>query len=87
MAYPEGITSADHIAHDMRAGRFPKQSTIAEFLDEVRNETDRDVLARCMSEPTIESCARATINATRIRNAARAALHPTQQPPHAGDGQ
>lgn len=33
-AYPEGITERDHIAHDMRAGRFPNRSDVATFLAE-----------------------------------------------------
>ncbi len=32
--YPAGVTQRDHIAHDMREGRFPKQSSIPEFLAE-----------------------------------------------------
>jgi hypothetical protein len=32
--YPRGITVRDHIAHDMRAGRFPKRSSIETFLKE-----------------------------------------------------
>ena len=32
--YPEGVTMADHIAHDMRAGRFPNRTTIEQFLIE-----------------------------------------------------
>lgn len=34
--YPRGITVRDHIAHDMRAGRFPKRSSIETFLKERR---------------------------------------------------
>lgn len=33
-AYPAGITGADHIAHDMRMGRFPQASSIETFLAE-----------------------------------------------------
>lgn len=32
--YPEGVTMADHIAHDMTVGRFPEQSDIGTFLAE-----------------------------------------------------
>lgn len=33
-SYPDGVTERNHIAHDMRVGRFPKRSSIAEFLAE-----------------------------------------------------
>jgi len=39
--YPAGITGSDHIAHDMRMGRFPKQSDIATFLAERTAEAMR----------------------------------------------
>jgi hypothetical protein len=32
--YPTGITTADHIAHDIKQGRFPNRSTVGEFLSE-----------------------------------------------------
>lgn len=35
--YPRGITVRDHIAHDMRVGRFPKRSSIETFLKERAN--------------------------------------------------
>lgn len=31
---PEGYSRADHIAHDMRMGRFPEQSTLEAYLSE-----------------------------------------------------
>ncbi len=33
-SYPNGVTSADHIAHDIRMGRFPNRSTTGVFLAE-----------------------------------------------------
>lgn len=33
-AYPEGLGLKEHIAHDIRTGRFPARSTIAAFLGE-----------------------------------------------------
>lgn len=32
--YPAGVSSRDHIAHDMKIGRFPRQSSIDTFLRE-----------------------------------------------------
>lgn len=32
--YPTGVSSRDHIAHDMKIGRFPRQSSIDTFLRE-----------------------------------------------------
>lgn len=32
--YPHGLTSSDHIAHDLKQGRFPKRSTVEQFLSE-----------------------------------------------------
>ena len=32
--YPDGLTERDHIAHDMRAGRFPQRSSIETFTRE-----------------------------------------------------
>ena len=32
--YPEGVTDADHVAHDLRMGRFPEQSSVEQFLRE-----------------------------------------------------
>ncbi len=32
--YPDTLTMADHIAHDMRAGRFPSRSSIETFMAE-----------------------------------------------------
>lgn len=32
--YPDGVTAQDHIAHDMRMGRFPNRSTLEQFLIE-----------------------------------------------------
>jgi len=36
--YPEGITASDHIAHDMKMGRFPEQSSVETFLAERKKE-------------------------------------------------
>lgn len=33
-SYPEGVTSMDHIRHDMKMGRFPNQSSVETFLAE-----------------------------------------------------
>lgn len=38
-AYPESVTQLDHIAHDMKAGRFPEQSSIEQFLAERAAQT------------------------------------------------
>ena len=32
--YPDGITQAEHIAHDMGKGRSPEQSSVEQFLRE-----------------------------------------------------
>lgn len=34
--YPAGVTMHDHIAHDIRVGRFPKRSSVDVFLAERR---------------------------------------------------
>jgi hypothetical protein len=75
-SYPLGITLTDHIAHDMRVGRFPEQSTIYEFLKEVAIESDAAILRRVMNEPTMGATVRASRNATRLRNAVKAARNP-----------
>ena len=33
-AYPSGVTAAEHIAHDMKRGRFPNRSSISHFIAE-----------------------------------------------------
>ena len=40
--YPAGITLADHIAHDMRVGRFPERSDVLTFLAEAKDTTPPD---------------------------------------------
>ena len=34
VAYPDGVTEREHIAHDMRQGRFPQRSSVETFLAE-----------------------------------------------------
>lgn len=43
--YPAGVTASDHIAHDMRMGRFPQQSTVEQFVAE-RADLDPRLLHR-----------------------------------------
>jgi hypothetical protein len=53
--YPQGLTVSHHIAHDMKAGRFPSRSSVEVFLAElerecpghVASEHDPKVCGRC----------------------------------------
>lgn len=50
--YPEGLTTCDHLAHDIRQGRFPERSSISQFIcergareDKVAPETTAKIAA------------------------------------------
>lgn len=36
--YPVGLTVSHHIAHDMKAGRFPNRSSVDVFLAELQDQ-------------------------------------------------
>lgn len=37
--YPEGLTTCDHLAHDIKQGRFPERSSIDQFICERGNDS------------------------------------------------
>lgn len=50
--YPEGLTTCDHLAHDIKQGRFPERSSISQFIcergareDKVAPETTAKIAA------------------------------------------